>query len=266
MDLLFRLSKDINGFSSIEETKLFFLNILPQRDKNYFFHTKKISQMDSGDTIYFAYDGYIVAKAIFGGQIITDKERDKYFIEGHKVKNIQIINSSIKLDTSIIKGRGMRYIKTKEIQNEIQRVLNETYEKIVYPDDIDENNFTEGSKKQVIVNAYERNPKARQECIKYYGTKCFICGFDFEKKYGEIGRGFIHVHHIKPLSEINEKYEVNPIQDLRPVCPNCHAMIHKQKPAYSIEEIQSLLVKKTYNESLERNIWPYGSNISQLNR
>jgi len=243
MDLLFRLSKNIDGFSSIKETKKFFLKTLPKRDKNYFFHTKKISQMDPGDTIYFSYDGYIVAKAIFDGEVITDKERDEDFIVGHKVKNIQIINSPIRLDANIIKGRDMRYIKTKEIRDEIQRALNETYEKIVYPDEIENQTLSEGAKKQVIVNAYERNPKARQECIKYYGAKCFICGFDFEKKYGEIGRGFIHVHHIKPLSEINEEYEVNPIQDLRPVCPNCHAMIHKKKPAYSIEEIQSLLVK-----------------------
>jgi len=243
MDLLFRLSKDMDGFSSIEETKSFFSEILPKRDNNYFFHTKKISQMNRGDTIYFSYDGYIVAKATFDGEIITDKERDENFIEGHKLKNIQIINSSKKLDTKIIKGRGMRYIKTEEIQQEILRTLNNITTQIIYPDEIENQTLSEGAKKQVIVNAYERNPKARQECIKYYGTKCFICGFDFEKKYGEIGKGFIHVHHIKPLSEINEEYKVNPIEDLRPVCPNCHAMIHKRKPAYNIEEIKSLLVK-----------------------
>ena len=114
---------------------------------------------------------------------------------------------------------------------------------IVYPDDIEDSSLFEGLKKQITVNTYERNSKARQECIKHYGARCIICGFNFEEKYGEIGKGFIHVHHIKPLSEINEKYEINPIEDLRPVCPNCHAMIHKRKPAYSIEEIQSLLVK-----------------------
>ncbi len=115
---------------------------------------------------------------------------------------------------------------------------------IVYPDEIKEdNNLYEGAKKQIIINAYERNSKAKQECLEHYGTKCFICDFDFEEKYGEIGKGFIHVHHIKPLSEINKEYKVNPIQDLRPVCPNCHAMIHKKKPAYSIEEIKSLLAK-----------------------
>lgn len=118
-----------------------------------------------------------------------------------------------------------------------------TFDKVVYPDEIENKVLSEGAKKQVIVNAYERNQKARQECIKYYGAKCYICNFDFEKKYGEIGKGFIHIHHKKPLSEINEEYEVDPIQDLIPVCPNCHAMIHMKKPAYSIDEIQSLLAK-----------------------
>jgi len=244
MDLLFRLSKDRkdkDGFSSIGKTKLFFTNDLPRRDNNYFFHTRKISQMNSGDTIYFSYDGYLVAKAIFEGEVKTDKERNKKFIQGHKVADIQLLNTSIKLNPEVIKGRGMRYINTKEIRDEIQRVLNEIFESTIYPDELENQTLSEGAKKQVIVNAYERSLKARQECIKHYGTKCFICGFDFEKKYGEIGREFIHVHHIKPLSEINEEYKVNPIQDLRPVCPNCHAMIHKKKPAYSIEEIKEIV-------------------------
>ena len=114
--------------------------------------------------------------------------------------------------------------------------------KIIYPDDIVSENITEGSRKQVTVNAYERSPKARQECIDEYGYKCCICAFDFEKVYGEIGKGFIHVHHVKPLSEIKEEYEVNPIEDLRPVCPNCHAMLHKKVPAYSIEEIKDIVL------------------------
>jgi predicted HNH restriction endonuclease len=117
---------------------------------------------------------------------------------------------------------------------------------IVYPDEINNQENTlisEGAKKQVVVNLYERDAKARKQCLEKYGYNCVVCGFNFEKVYGEIGKNFIHVHHIKPLSEINEEYKVNPIQDLRPVCPNCHAMIHKRKPAYSIEEIKNLLAK-----------------------
>jgi 5-methylcytosine-specific restriction protein A len=112
----------------------------------------------------------------------------------------------------------------------------------IFPDEVVEvQNLKEGSIRQVTVNAYERNNQARKICIKYYGTNCYVCGVNFEKIYGEIGQGFIHVHHLIPLSEINQEYEVDPIQDLRPVCPNCHAMIHQKNPPYTIEQIQNML-------------------------
>ena len=68
-----------------------------------------------------------------------------------------------------------------------------------------------------------------------------MCEFDFEENYGEVGVGFIHVHHIVPVAEIGETYQVDPINDLIPVCPNCHAMIHKRKPPYSIKEIKDMM-------------------------
>ncbi|MBF2077835.1 MAG: HNH endonuclease [Synechococcales cyanobacterium T60_A2020_003] len=63
----------------------------------------------------------------------------------------------------------------------------------------------------------------------------------FEEKFGSSAQGFIQVHHLKPLSEIQVEYEVDPIADLRPVCPNCHAMIHLGGKTRSIEEVQSWL-------------------------
>lgn len=105
-------------------------------------------------------------------------------------------------------------------------------------------NLFEGAKKAINVNAYERNPEARKECIKKYGTICCICGFDFKKVYGKLGEGFIHIHHIKPISEIGKEYKINPINDLRPVCPNCHAMLHIRKNILSIEELKNILSKK----------------------
>jgi predicted HNH restriction endonuclease len=103
--------------------------------------------------------------------------------------------------------------------------------------------LSEGSIKQVKVNAYERNPKARTECIAHYGLACSCCGFDFFKIYGEIGQDFIHVHHLTLISEIKKEYHVNPIDDLRPVCPNCHAMIHRKKPPFTIAEIKIMIGK-----------------------
>ena len=104
--------------------------------------------------------------------------------------------------------------------------------------------YYEGATKHITVNVYERNAKARKACIAYYGVSCFICGFNFKSIYGQSGAGFIHVHHLKPLAEIGREYKLDPIKDLRPVCPNCHAMIHKRVPAYTIEEMQDLLVRK----------------------
>ena len=95
----------------------------------------------------------------------------------------------------------------------------------------------EGAKKEIVVNSYERNREARNRCIAEKGCKCAVCGMDFEKVYGEIGQGFIHVHHIVPLSSIGKEYELDPVKDLIPVCPNCHAMLHRRNPPYSIDEL-----------------------------
>jgi 5-methylcytosine-specific restriction protein A len=103
----------------------------------------------------------------------------------------------------------------------------------------------EGKVVQVLVNRYERNQKARQECIRHYGDKCFICGFDFTTTYGDIAKGFIHVHHLTQLSDINQEYHVDPINDLIPVCANCHSVIHLTKPAMTIDELKELLKKSS---------------------
>lgn len=110
---------------------------------------------------------------------------------------------------------------------------------MIFPDEIMAPNlFHEGAISQVLVNVYERDPKARKACIERYGVNCYVCNFNFEAVYGERGTGFIHIHHLKPVSD--GEYAVNPINDLRPVCPNCHAMIHRYG-LLSIEELKMLI-------------------------
>ena len=112
----------------------------------------------------------------------------------------------------------------------------------VFPNDVaDPELYPEGSLSRVSVNKYERDPMARTDCIRHHGLACSVCEFDFQKMYGKIGNGHIHVHHITPLSEVGEGYVVNPIEDLRPVCPNCHAMLHKPSPPYTIAELQEII-------------------------
>lgn len=115
---------------------------------------------------------------------------------------------------------------------------------IAFPEEIDINkyqNLHEGAKKLVYVNRYERSTIAREICIKHYGTKCIICDFEFKNMYGEHGKDIIHVHHLKPLNEIGTDYKIDPIKDLVPVCPNCHLVLHKRNPPFSVDEVREMI-------------------------
>ena len=110
------------------------------------------------------------------------------------------------------------------------------------PEEVGSNaEFVEGTVRSVRVNAYERNREAREVCLRYYGTSCFVCGFSFSAAYGESFAGFIHVHHLIPLATVGKEYRLDPIADLRPICPNCHAVTHRREPPFSIEEMKRML-------------------------
>lgn len=110
-----------------------------------------------------------------------------------------------------------------------------------YPDEVPtEQTYIEGAVQQVLVNAYERDTAARKACILHHGCACVVCGFDFAQYYGPLGEGFIHVHHIEPLSEVAGAHEVDPVRDLIPVCPNCHAMLHRGTPPPTVEELTEI--------------------------
>lgn len=106
---------------------------------------------------------------------------------------------------------------------------------------IDEIEKMEGGLKKITANRYERNPINRELCIAANGYECKICGFNFEKAYGTIGHHFIHVHHIVPVSKMNSAYIIKPVKDLIPVCPNCHAMLHRNDPPLIPDELKGLI-------------------------
>ena len=91
---------------------------------------------------------------------------------------------------------------------------------------------------------YERSSINRAACIEFHGLNCLICGFNFKRFYGDIGEDFIHIHHVVPLSEMKESYTLNPQKDLIPVCPNCHAMLHKKHPCLLPIELVKLIENK----------------------
>ena len=112
-------------------------------------------------------------------------------------------------------------------------VPSSTYERATY---------AEGARRDVVQTLIERSGAARDACIAAHGTTCAACGFNFGDVYGAIGKGFIHVHHCNPVS-LGVR-NVDPINEMRPLCPNCHAMVHRQNPPISIDELKKLIASK----------------------
>lgn len=130
----------------------------------------------------------------------------------------------------------------QKIYDKYALLINLQNDNIIYPDEVDNTvDYLEGQTKSIEVNSYERNRAARLKCIEHFGTTCQICEFNFENKFGDIGSQFIHVHHKIEISTIGQEYTVNPLTDLIPVCPNCHSMLHKKKPAYTVEELKNII-------------------------
>jgi 5-methylcytosine-specific restriction protein A len=103
----------------------------------------------------------------------------------------------------------------------------------------------EGAKTRVEINRYERNRINRAACLAVHGTRCTVCNFSFRDFYGSMGSDFIHVHHIVPVSALGKGYVINPVKDLVPLCPNCHAMIHRIDPPLSPEELRQMIRKQS---------------------
>ncbi|MBO5631441.1 MAG: HNH endonuclease, partial [Aeriscardovia sp.] len=127
--------------------------------------------------------------------------------------------------------------------NKIGADLNEIIDNLQKNEDSDE--YIEGEEKDQVSIRYERDQRAKAKCIKAKGCKCAVCGFDFEKAYGEAGKGFIEVHHIIPVSKRGGSYILDPINDLVPLCSNCHSMVHRKRDiVMKIEDLQKICAYK----------------------
>lgn len=93
-----------------------------------------------------------------------------------------------------------------------------------------EREITEGEKKHVEFERAHRNPILRQTCLDKYGYQCQCCGMDFASLYGdELGANFIEVHHLQMISTYDENRPEDYVENLVPLCSNCHSMIHHGK-------------------------------------
>ena len=101
--------------------------------------------------------------------------------------------------------------------------------------------FPEGAVSKVLVNKYERDPRNRREAIEIHGRTCMACGFNFQERYGALGDDYIVVHHVVQVSSLGTDYTIDPRIDLVTICANCHAMVHRQDPPLSIDQLKSIL-------------------------
>ena len=101
---------------------------------------------------------------------------------------------------------------------------------------------TEGTSRVVTSVQRERDPQNRLDAIRIHGHQCTVCGFDFGQVYGDWGDGYIEVHHLTPLADVDGEHEVNSETDLAPVCANCHRMIHRRRgKTLSIGELRKII-------------------------
>ncbi len=113
----------------------------------------------------------------------------------------------------------------------------------IHYDENEQSSHYEGSKRRVSIITYERSQAARMSCIAKKGCTCVVCGFNFQERYGDAGKDYIHVHHVIPISSRQDRYKLNVDKDLVPVCPNCHAMLHKEIAGkyVSVEELSEIV-------------------------
>lgn len=109
----------------------------------------------------------------------------------------------------------------------------------------DERQRFEGRLTEAKVLRRQRNRAARQKCLEDSGYTCYVCGFNFERTYGEIGKEFLEVHHTKPLATYDDEHPI-PLSELCALCSNCHSMIHRKRKVMDVEEL-----KRLYKENLK---------------
>ncbi len=97
--------------------------------------------------------------------------------------------------------------------------------------------YAEGLVETVVVNRYERDTRNRRAAIEKHGTRCFGCDLEMQEKYGKVAEGYIHIHHTEPLSQVGGPRTPN-LDELIPLCPNCHAVVHLQTPPLTVDQLR----------------------------
>lgn len=179
-------------------------------------------------------------------QFILDGSNYEDYGRYMELELIDIYSEPISLESLQENGLKGNPQGPRRITDCLSNFLNDYSEKIITLDqELTEKEFMEGKATTIFVNKYERNWTARNLAINHHGSKCEVCGFDFFEIYGEIGKGYIQVHHIVPIHSIGKEYKIDYKKDLIPICANCHVMVHKKinGQELTLEELKSIVKK-----------------------
>lgn len=201
---------------------------------------RDLEVMESRNEVRWRNDLAFTRKHLVQEKYLDDKVRDDWKIteRGRSYASKLVIESKAQ--------PSGKYVNLKEVAAVIQEVPTWLNDEAAFSR---ETTAIEGSKVVSWAVTYERSKELRQLAVQVHGTICKGCGFSFEKVYGELGAGFIEVHHLKPLSEMG-KTTVDATKDLTVLCSNCHSIVHRQrKSPLSIAELQ-----KVIKESLENKL------------
>ena len=240
-DILYRLFLDNNPATAFDEACEFWGRWFPEmsyllfmRDKNKYIPVKTTNHEDAFDKL-----------GIDTGCLNSCSWKNyQTFVQIHEdIRNR--LETYLGMPVSLIDAHSFVWVMKQanatltnydETVPEIVSEVSDPYESVV---------VTSGKEGRVVaryVTKYERKPRNRAAAIKIHGYKCMACGFDFEEKYGELGKEFIEVHHVKPLYSLTEEVEVDPATDLVCLCANCHRMIHRKRGAVlTIEELKETI-------------------------
>lgn len=190
------------------------------------------SEMREGDLVIVAAGGkrHFVAEVV--GPYVWMSEYDSFDDYYHQRPIVMLDEHPDDVWAEL--GRGV--VKGQNIQWTVALCGNREPQDLVRPGV--QTTYSEGTRYDIVATGIERNAAARAKCIEHHGYSCAVCDLDFGNTYGELGRGFIHVHHLQPIAEVEGVREVDPIKDLIPLCPNCHAMVHRTRPPLTIDALR----------------------------
>lgn len=178
-----------------------------------------------------------VRKHLVDAQYLSDSQHDNWAItdSGRTYAKELAARAALERDGTFVRVAEAAAVVQTEIASVLDDSTAESRETIAI----------EGAVRKVWTTRYERDPELRVAAIRHHGLACVACRFSFADQYGQLGEGFVEVHHLNPVSALQGSAPVRAETDLVVLCSNCHAMVHRRKgKPLSLAELRAALATK----------------------